>query len=119
LPYHIDPLTNVLTAWKLGEDGSVVVGEQAELTGPGYHNAANQLLETPRGPISKYPPGASLLAAPWYAVFGETDTQEVTFVVDTPAGPRAGDVEMPIPALWPSTLTAVLTTAAGWQSWQP
>ena len=112
LPYHIDPLTNVLTAWKLGADGSVVVGEQAELTGPEYHNVVNQLLETPRGPVSKYPPGASLLAAPWYSVFSETDIQEVTFVVETPDGPRAGVLEMPIPALWPSTLTAVLTTAA-------
>ena len=112
LPYHIDPLTNVLTAWKLGSDGSFIVEEHRALTGSDYHNVANQLIATPRGPISKYPPGASVLAAPWYVVLDGTELHGVTFNTLTPEGPEERFLEMAIPALWPGSVTAAVTTAA-------
>ena len=37
-PHHIDPFTNVIPAWKLGDHGTVYFNEYVQLTGPEQHN---------------------------------------------------------------------------------
>ena len=112
LPYHIDALANALTAWKLGTTGSVVLEEYRTVTGDGYFNVANQLVETERGPVSKYPPGAALLAAPLYALAPDRVPVEAVYYEPTEGGRQRRADPMELPALWPATLVAALVTAA-------
>lgn len=112
LPYHIDALANAMTAWKLGTSGSVVLEEYTEVTGPDFFNVANQLVETGHGPVSKYPPGAALLAAPVYRLAPDRLQVDAVYYEPTADGRRQRTESMELPAVWPATLVAALITAA-------
>lgn len=109
--HHIDPLTNVMTAWKLGTSASVVLPEYESLTGPGFYNVANQLVETDHGPISKYPPGSALLAAPFYTVVRDRLEMNAVYKEDTSDGPLERSLALELPRVWPGSVAAALATA--------
>lgn len=111
LPFHIDPAANVLTAWELGTQGDVVLDRWEGVTGPDHFNVANQLVDTDRGPVSKYPPGAALLAAPAYSVVRSLDVVTIGY----PANVDGTSVErtdtIPLPEVWPGSVVAAVATA--------
>jgi len=107
-PYHIDPLTNVVTAWYLGTTGSPILTEHEHVVGPDYYRNINWFIESPKGPVSQYPPGAALVAAPLYAALGQ-DLQIISLAgTNRPDVPPVG---FPMPPIWPATLAASLATA--------
>jgi hypothetical protein len=109
LPYNVDPLTNAITAWSIGTRGSPLLPEYEAFTRPEYVGRSIWVVDGLDGPVSKFPPGAPLLAAPLYATFaGDVET------VDLTAGP--GDtplpaVTVPVPSLAPSAIVGSATTA--------
>ena len=111
LPYNVDASTNALTAWKLGTDVSIYLSDEfagidpAPLWGKVYW-----LTNSDGGIVSKYPPGAALLAAPAYALARSPVTRIEGEV-------RLGDRTLltavaPFPPLWPASLVAALATAS-------
>lgn len=106
---HIDPLTNAMTGWHLGMTGSVVMPEHGEAaTDEQYGNVA-WIVESPRGPISQYPPGAAALAAPLYRLSGATMTD---WYVEGFNNPDSGSILFPLPSAAPAKIAAAVATAA-------
>lgn len=108
IPYHIDPFTNAITAATLGDTGSPILTEYGELLEPMRYGAFGWVVDSPRGPVSQYPPGTAVLAAPLYRLSADPG-----FTIDTYASnqPTAEPVELVIPPLWPAALIASLTSA--------
>ena len=106
---HIDPLTNSLTAWYVGMTGSVVMTEHEPAATPEQYGNVAWIVNSPRGPIAQYPPGAAALAAPFYRLWGEDMTD---WYVEGFNNPDAGAVPFPLPSPVPATLAAALATAA-------
>lgn len=109
LPYHGDALTNAVTGWYLGNEGTFIAYEHEALTAPEQHGNFSWFVESPRGPISQYPPGTALTVAPFYWLSGVP-------MVDTEMSgtnrPDLAPVAVPMPPFWPATLSAVVVTAA-------
>ncbi|MBY5162904.1 hypothetical protein [Salsipaludibacter albus] len=100
-----DPITNAITGWYMGNEGTLVLSQHAIMTD--YVGTAGWVIDSPRGPVSQYPPGAAAVAGALYALSpGALDT---VFV-----GLPTEDTVIPIlwPPLWPAVLSAVLVTAA-------
>jgi hypothetical protein len=109
LPYHIDPYTNAVTGWHLGMTGSVVLDGYQVATEPEQFGNIAWVADTPRGPVSQYPPGAAAMSAPLYRLFSQQMTVETVHGFnDEDAEP----VELEVPNLAPATITAVLVSAA-------
>jgi hypothetical protein len=109
LPYHIDPLTNAITGWYWAETGSPIATEHAEYATPEQRGNLGWFVPSPRGPVSQYPLGAGLLPA---IVYFLANTSRTTAVMSGTENPQAGSVEVPMPPVWPATLSSVLATAA-------
>ncbi len=103
-----DPFTNTVAAWKLGSARSIELDEYEPLGNPGYSGIISWIVDIDGHNVSKYPPGAVLLAAPLYALFpGELETYP-------PRDPRRWDgslVAVPVPPLWQGALVAATTAA--------
>lgn len=108
LPYHIDAATNVFTAWTIGTSGSPVLHDYAELADPQHKGVFAWVVSSEQGPVSQYPPGTALLAAPLYAIWSDAHPVSLS-AENAPPGTR---VTVPIPNLWPAAIVASLTTAA-------
>jgi alpha-1,2-mannosyltransferase len=107
--YHGDAFTNTVTAWNLGTRGTVYLEDAVDLTKPEYHGNIGWFVRSDRGEaVSQYPPGAALLAAPFYSVF---DDAEVRTVVGS-NNPDAPPISIVVPAHGPSSAAASLATAA-------
>ena len=106
--HDFDVVTNAVSAWHLGNTGSPLLPGYEHLARAPYEGFMGSFMDAPGGTVSKYPPGAALLAAPLYAL--------------TPGGLELADLSnaarpdlrtaIPVPPAWPSTLVAVLATAA-------
>lgn len=101
-----DPFSNTLTAWSIGTRGSVVLDEFAFLLGRNEPIALAAIVHGQAGPVSFYPPGAALLAAPLYAVvpYGNYLVGEAVF-------PDQSTALYVVPPLGPAAIVAALTTA--------
>ena len=108
IPYHIDPFTNVITAATIGKTGSPILEDYAELTEPGRFAVFGWVVDSPRGPVSQYPPGTALLAAPLYAMSDDPGTRIDTYAYNDP---EAEPIELTIPPLWPAALVGSLTAS--------
>ena len=106
LPYHIDAITNVYSAWTIGTTGSPILEEHAGLTEPGYRATYGWVIESPRGPVSQYPPGTALLAAPLYTLFAP-EAADVRLVAENET--TADPITVPVPSL---VTAAVVASAA-------
>jgi hypothetical protein len=106
---HIDPLTNALTGWHIGMTGSVILPDHAEATEPEQYANVAWIVESPRGPVSQYPPGAAALSAPLYRLSGEPLADLYVEGFNNPDAPR---IDFPFPSARPATITAALATAA-------
>lgn len=107
LPYHIDPLTNVYTAAAIGQTGSPILDEHQALATPGAFRVLGWVVPSPRGPVSQYPPGTALFAAPAYALAGDGEVQDMSGSND----PALAPVKVRVPPLWPAALMACLASA--------
>lgn len=105
---HIDPLTNTLTGWHLGMTGSVVMPDHSAATAEDQHGNVAWIVDSPRGPVSQYPPGAGALSAPLYWISGEpmTDTH-----VRGLNRPEAQAIPFPLPSAAPAAITSAVATA--------
>lgn len=108
MPYHGDAFTNAVTAWHIGDKGTVIANDYAELTSEDQRGNFAWFVASPRGPVSQYPPGAALTAAPFYSVFPTAPTWAAMWGNNRPDLPP---VELPVPPVWPATLSAVLVTS--------
>lgn len=99
-----DPLTNAIAGWYLGNEGTVILDRHEDILP--HRTTVAWVVESPRGPVSQYPPGTSAVAAAAYALT-PGDLRPVLV-----AGTTDGrDIEVLQPPIWPATLTAVLVTA--------
>jgi hypothetical protein len=110
LPYHIDAITNVYSAWTIGTTGTPILEAHAGLTEPGYRATYGWVVESDRGPVSQYPPGTPLLAAPLYGLFAR-DAVEVELVAENETD--AAPIQLPVPNLVPAAIVASAVSAAG------
>ncbi len=90
-PWHIDAMTNAVTARSIGATGSPLLPDHVEAATEDQFGNVGWIVMSPRGPISQYPPGTALLAAPLYAVWGGSMTA-VEMQGEQPAGPGSGDL---------------------------
>jgi len=108
LPYHIDAVTNVFTAWEIGTDGDVFLEDQAVLTDPKYLQTIAWVVPAGESAISQYPPGAAALAAPLYAIWPD-EAKLITIHNETS---DLEPVEVLTPPLGPAAITAAAIAAA-------
>lgn len=108
IPYHIDPFTNVITAATIGNTGSPILEDYAELSEPGRYAVFGWVVDSPRGPVSQYPPGTALLAAPLYAMSDDPGTRIDTYAYNDP---EAEPIQLTIPPLWPAAVVGSLTAS--------
>jgi hypothetical protein len=108
LPYHIDPLTNAITAWYWAETGSPIATEHSDYATPEQRGNLGWFVPSPRGPVSQYPVGSAILPA---VVYFLSSTSRTSVVMTGTENPQAGSVEVPMPPVWPATLSSVLATA--------
>lgn len=106
---HIDPLTNALTGWHLGMTGSVVMPEHDAATAENQHGNVAWILDSPKGPVSQYPPGAAVLSAPVYRIFNDSMDD---WYVQGLNRPDAKAIPFPLPSGAPAAIAASLATAA-------
>lgn len=106
---HIDPLTNAVTGWHLGIRGTVILEGYEQATRPEYYRNIGWYVDSPRGPVSHYPPGAAAIAAPFYRVAGDPLTPKQMIGTNNPDAPP---LELPMPSVGPATLAAQIAVAA-------
>ncbi len=97
-----DPLTNMASAWKIGSYQTPWMPEYEAFLNTRPIAIINVVAGV-EGPVSQYPPGAALTAAPVYALAGKD-----------PAAIRASAFEnssLIVPPVWPGALVASVTTA--------
>lgn len=108
-PYHIDPLTNVLSSWQLGTEGSFRLDNHVQLADPDYYRNVAWIVPAGDSAASQYPPGSSLLAAPLYAIWPQ-DAELVE--IGGTNRPDVAAVELLHPPLAPAAITAAASVAA-------
>lgn len=106
---HIDPLTNAVTGWHLGMSESVVLPEHADATSNDQRGNVAWVIDSRRGPVSQYPPGAAAMSAPLYRLSGEPMTESYVQGFNRP---DTDPVPFPLPSVVPAAITAALATAA-------
>ena len=107
--YHIDPFTNAVAGWHIGMTGSVVMPDYEEAIEPEQFGNIGWFVESPRGPVPQYPPGAALLAAPLYRLANQPLKSAL---VSGHNNPDAEEISLNIPSFVPATIAAALATAA-------
>ena len=108
LPYHIDALTNVLTGWHVAARGSIYLDESPDLANPASFRNVGWFVRTPRGHVvSQYPPGAALIAIPFYTA----DRQSTRMILYGNNDPDAPGVTLDLPSLIPAAAAASFATA--------
>lgn len=107
-PYHIDPLTNVLSAWSLGSEGRLTLDDHTQLTDPDYFRNIAWVVPAGDTAASQYPPGAMALAAPLYAVWPD---DAVLVEVGGTNRPDVAPVAMLHPSLAPAAIAAAAVVA--------
>lgn len=108
LPYHIDAMTNALSGWHLAAHGSFYLDEAPDLASQENFQNIGWFVRTPSGHVvSQYPPGAALVAAPFYLVYPRAETRTL-FGVNEPDSPG---VALEVPSLVPAAVAASLATA--------
>ncbi len=109
LPYHIDAMTNALTAWHIAARGSVYADESPNLTTPQSYGNIAWFVKTNTGHVvSQYPPGTALIAAPFYLF----DTSFRSIPIGGSNDPQAPRVPVDVPSLVPAAIAASAATAA-------
>jgi len=109
LPYHIDTMTNALTAWHIAARGTVYADESPNLTTPeSYGNIAWYVKTNTGHVVSQYPPGTALIAAPFYLF----DTSFRSIPLGGNNDPDAPKVPVDVPSMVPAALAASAATAA-------
>lgn len=106
LPYHVDPMTNAITAAELAWDGDVFLEDYSVLVENSYGASAPWVVPAKDSAVSQYPPGAALLAVPLYAVWPRD-----VVLAPIPARGAAPSVEIAIPPLGPAAIIGALTVA--------
>lgn len=99
-----DPLTNMLTAWTLGTRGTVVLTDYARLVEPEAFLQVAWVLRGVPGPVSLFPPGASVLAAPFY--IASSDLSSITTI-----GSSGAPITYGVPPIWPAALVGATSAA--------
>jgi alpha-1,2-mannosyltransferase len=108
-PSTTDPYSNVLSAWTLGTHGTFFLEDHEQLADPDYYRNVAWVIPAGDSAANKYPPGATLLAAPLYAVW----PAEARLVTVSGAGrPDVAPVEILSPPLAPAAITVSLVVAA-------
>jgi hypothetical protein len=109
LGYHIDPFTSAVTGWHIGMTGSVLLPDYEEAAEPEQFGNIAWIVESPRGPVSQYPPGAAALSAPLYRIWNQPLSPAVIRGFNNP---DAEPIPLGFPSLTPATLAAALASAA-------
>jgi hypothetical protein len=107
LPYHIDAVTNVFTAWELGTHGDVFLEDQKALAAPEYLQTLAWVVPADDSAAAQYPPGTAALAAPMYAIWPDGAKSMVVHNEMADVAPA----EILMPPLGPAAITAATAAA--------
>ena len=107
LPYDIDPFMNAASAESIASTGSPVLTGLEALEDPAAFSVFGWVTRSDRGPVSQYPPGTALFAAPFYLLDRGTSPSLMTATND----PDAQPLEIEVPALWPAALAGSIAVA--------
>lgn len=106
-PASIDPQANSLAAYSIAKTRSPILKSyESIVAAPETAGNATWIVASPRGPISQYPPGTALLAAPLYLMADS----ELNHVRDLGAPYPEGTGAILLPDMWPAALTAVIAS---------
>lgn len=106
---HVDPLSNAVTAWHLGMRGTVILQGFEGATAPEYYRNIGWYVDSPRGPVSQYPPGAAAVGAPLYWLAGDPLTPKDMVGTNNPDAPP---LTLPMPSVEPARVAASIAVAA-------
>ncbi|MFP4063158.1 MAG: hypothetical protein ACLFS2_10240, partial [Halochromatium sp.] len=109
LPQDPDTITNAVTAWHLGNHLSPFLPGYEKFTAGPQASLFFHFVMGHEAAVAQYPPGAALLAAPFYFV-ASNSMQEVN--LSRPSNPEVASIKMLLPSFWQATLVAVISTAA-------
>lgn len=109
--HSADALTNAITSWSVARTGSPVVPEFDQIATPPGVFVPNTpwIVESPRGPISQYPPGAALTALPAYVVADLVGVNSAPAFFTSADG--EGTVDVTVAPPWIGSLTGAAVTA--------
>lgn len=107
--HHADALTNTVTAAHLGVRGTVVLDGFQKATAPEYFSNIGWYLDSPRGPVSQYPPGAAAFAAPLYWLTGDPLRAKQMSGTNNPQAPP---LYLAVPSVDPATAAASIAVAS-------
>lgn len=105
---HIDATTNAVTSWHMAMKRTVILAEYAEATAPDYYRNIGWYVDSPRGPVSQYPPGAAAFGAPFYLI--ANDPAKYGWVAGNNR-PDAPPILLPVPSVRPGQVAASLAVA--------
>lgn len=105
---HADALTNAVTAWNLGMRGVVILDGFEAATAPEYFRNIGWFVDSPRGPVSQYPPGAAAFGAPFYRLAGDPTTP---ILMTGTNNPDAEPLLLPMPSVRPGAVAASVAVA--------
>lgn len=107
LPYHIDTVTNVFTAWELANDGDVILQDHEALATPEYKGTIAWIVPAGDSVASQYPPGAAALAVPLYAIW----PGEASYITAHNEQVDVPSVQVLLPPLGPAAITSAAVVA--------
>jgi alpha-1,2-mannosyltransferase len=106
--HSLDTYTNVLTAWSLASEHTIYADPTPGPANPGDYGIISWFTTTSSGRLaSQYPPGAALVAAPFY--LASPATRQVTLPEGATRLP--GEVTVNLPSLVPAAVAASLTSS--------
>ncbi len=106
--HSLDTYTNVLTAWSLASEHTIYADPTPGPANPGDYGIISWFTTTSSGRlVSQYPPGAALVAAPFY--LASPATRQVTLPEGATRLP--GEVTVNLPSLVPAAVAASLTSS--------
>lgn len=106
---HVDALSNAVTAWHLGMERTVILEGFEEATAPEYYRNIGWYVDSPRGPVSQYPPGAAAFGAPFYWSAGDPSQPIPMSGTNNPDAPP---LTLPMPSVRPGAVAASVAVAS-------
>ncbi|NND03241.1 MAG: hypothetical protein HKN91_10680 [Acidimicrobiia bacterium] len=103
--YNTDTLANALVASEIATDGDVFLEDYEDKTSRDHNRVIAWVVDSVSSATSQYPPGAALLAVPFYAVWPDNPTTDTRTVAGQ-------EVDFLVPPIPPAAIATALAVAA-------
>jgi len=105
---HIDPFTNMLSAWSLGTRGTLLLDDHVGLATPEYFANVAWVVPAKESAASQYAPGTAILVAPFYAVWPQDAELRSVWGTGQPDVPA---IDILVPPVAPGAIAAAIAVA--------